>query len=114
MMSNASGAPGASEKFFKFLFALPNAERFVRTVGAPAAIQGAVNEQSAFPRLIEAVQMINNTRSYPWLDNAVNILIADAFMRGSQAVVSGDMTIDQVLADVRLAAEIVRNEARSR
>lgn len=113
MMSNTSKNPEAAEKFYKFLLSKENAAKFVKDVGAPVAIKGAVNASNAYPALIEAVNLINSVSgSTPWFDNAVNIKVADAFMRGSQAVATKDKTIDQVLKDVQNAAKVVATEAK--
>jgi raffinose/stachyose/melibiose transport system substrate-binding protein len=112
MMSSTSKVPEAAERFYKYLYSKPNMEKFVKEVGAPVGVIGAVNTGNSYPKLMEAVELINQTKAYPWFDNAVNIKIADAFMRGAQSVATGDKTIDQVLADVRAAAQTVRSEAR--
>jgi raffinose/stachyose/melibiose transport system substrate-binding protein len=84
----------------------------VKDVGAPVAIIGAVTKENSYPALMGAITMINGVSgSSPWFDNAVNIKVADAFMRGSQAVASKDKTVDQVIADIRAAAKLVRSEA---
>jgi raffinose/stachyose/melibiose transport system substrate-binding protein len=112
MMSNTSKVSEAAERFYKFLYSGSNMEKFVKDVKAPVGVNGAVNTRNSFPKLVEAIDLINTTKAYPWFDNAVNIKIADAFMRGSQAVAGRDKTIDQVIADVQAAARIVRNEAK--
>ncbi|MDR2102826.1 MAG: extracellular solute-binding protein [Treponema sp.] len=112
MMSNTSKAPEAAELLYKFLYSTPNAEKFVKDVRAPVGIIGAVNANNSYPKLMEAIDLIMETKAYPWFDNAVNIKIADAFMRGAQSVATGDKTVDQVLAEVRAAAQVVRSEAK--
>jgi raffinose/stachyose/melibiose transport system substrate-binding protein len=113
MMSTTSKNPEAAEKFFKFLLSKENMIKFVKDVGAPVAVIGAVNKDNSYPQLIDAIDLINSVKgATPWFDNAVNIKIADAFMRGSQAVASGGKTIDQVIADAQAAARVVRSEAK--
>jgi raffinose/stachyose/melibiose transport system substrate-binding protein len=112
MMSATSKVPEAAERFYKFLYSKESMEKFVRDIKAPVGVNGAVNASTSYPKLMEAVDLINHTKAYPWFDNAVNIKIADAFMRGAQSVATGDKSIDSVLAEVRAAAQTVRNEAR--
>lgn len=112
MMSSTSKVPEAAEKFYKFLYRKDNMEKFVKDIGAPVGVIGAVNTSNSFPKLVEAVQLIDNTKAYPWFDNAVNIKIADAFMRGAQSVATKDKTIDQVMAEVQAAAKVVQSEAK--
>ena len=112
MMSNTSKNPEAAERFFKFLLSKENAYKFVKDVGAPVAVLGAVTNENSYPALMDAITLINNVSgSAPWFDNAVNIKVADAFMRGSQAVASKDKTVDQVVADIQTAAKVVKSEA---
>ncbi|HRY53708.1 MAG TPA: extracellular solute-binding protein [Spirochaetia bacterium] len=113
MLSSTSKNPEAAERFFKFIYEKQNAAQFVKAVGAPVAVIGAMTPDNSFPELIGAVELINGVEgSAPWFDNAVNIKIADAFMRGAQAVATKDKTIDQVMAEVQAAAKIVRSEAK--
>jgi raffinose/stachyose/melibiose transport system substrate-binding protein len=112
MMSNTTRVPEQAERLFKFIFDVNNMQEFVRVTGAPVGVIGAVTPQNSFPKMLEAINMIDTHRSFPWFDNAVDIRIADAFMRGSQAIAAGHMTIDRVLADAQAAAMLVRNEAR--
>jgi len=113
MMSNTSKNPEAAEKFFKFLLSKENTSKFVKAVGAPVAVIGSVNSENSYPELMQAIDLINSVKgSAPWFDNAVNIKIADAFMRGAQAVATGDKTIDQVIATAQAAAKVVKSEAK--
>jgi len=113
MMSTTSKNPEAAEKFYKFLLSKANTSKFVKDVGAPVAVIGSVNKDNAYPELIAAIDLINAVKgSAPWFDNAVNIKVADAFMRGAQSVATKDKTIDQVIADAQAAAKVVRSEAK--
>ncbi|GHT69038.1 putative ABC transporter extracellular-binding protein YurO [Spirochaetia bacterium] len=112
MMSQTSKVPAQAEKLYKFIYSRANMEKFVKDIKAPVGVNGAVNTGNSYPKLIEAVELINNTKAYPWFDNAVNFKIADAFMRGAQSVATNDKTIDQVLAEVRAAVQVVRSEAK--
>lgn len=112
MMSATTRYPEQAERFVKFLLSQENTAKFVEQVGAPVAVIGAVNERNSYPTLMQSIEMINTVGgSAPWFDNAVNIRIADAFMRGVQSVASGDMTIDQVMSNVQSTARMVRAEA---
>ncbi len=113
MMSTTSKNPEAAEKFYKFLLSKANTTKFVKDVGAPVAVLGSVTADNSYPALIGAVDLImKSSGSAPWFDNAVNIKIADAFMRGAQSVATKDKTIDQVIKDAQAAAKIVKSEAK--
>ena len=111
MMSTSAKSETGS--FLKYLFSEDNAYKFVKDIGAPVAIIGAVTPENTFPTLVQAVDLINRSGgSAPWFDNAVNIQIADAFMRGVQSIAAGDMATSEVIASVQAAAETVRNQAK--
>lgn len=113
MMSTSVQYVKETEGFFKYLFSEDNAYQFVKDIGAPVAVAGAVTSDNAFPTLVQAMDMINESGgSAPWFDNAVNIRIADAFMRGVQSAAAGDMTTDEVMTNVRTAARTVRSQAK--
>jgi raffinose/stachyose/melibiose transport system substrate-binding protein len=113
MISNTCKHPEAAERFLAFLLSKQNAQKFVEVTGQMVAIKGGVTAENSFPELLEAVDLMNKASgTVPWFDNAVNIKIADAFMRGCQAVATKDKTIDQVMADVQAAAKVVRSEAK--
>jgi raffinose/stachyose/melibiose transport system substrate-binding protein len=113
MMSTTCKNPAAAEKFVKFLLSKENARIFVKDIGALVAIKGAVTADNSFPELVDAAEILNKASGMtPWFDNAVNIKIADAFMRGTQSVATKDKTVDQVMSDVQAAAKIVRSEAK--
>ena len=113
MMSTSVQYIEETERFFKYLFSQDNAYKFVKDIGSPVAIAGAVTAENAFPALVQAVDLINNSGgSAPWFDNAVNIQIADAFMRGVQSAAAGDMTTSEVIASAQSAAETVRSQVK--
>lgn len=112
MMSSTTKHPEAAERFIKFMFSKQQAQKFMKDIGVPVAINNALPSDGSSPWLTDAVDVMNKAKGMvPWFDNAVNIKIADAFMRGCQSVATKDRTIDQVMADVQAAARIVRNEA---
>jgi len=49
MMSSTCKNPEAAEKFLKFIFSQENAQKFVKDIGAPVAIKGAVTKENSFP-----------------------------------------------------------------
>ena len=46
----------------------------------------------------------NAAETTPWLDNAVDASVADAFMRGGQAIAADIETPEEVLKEVQAAA----------
>jgi raffinose/stachyose/melibiose transport system substrate-binding protein len=113
MLSNVSKAPEAVEKFLKFLTSKENAAKFTKQAGQVNAIKGAVTTDNASKQTLEAYSIIlNASETTPWLDNAVNINIADIFMRGGQSLATGEMKPEDVMKNVQKAAQEVRNSAK--
>ena len=110
MLSSKAKNPEAAELFFKFLLSKEAGEKMTQDAGEISCIKGAVNENTANPEQIAAVEMIMGaSSSVPWYDNAVEASIADAFMRGGQSLAIGDMTAEEVMADVQAVAATVRS-----
>ena len=110
MLSNKAKNPEAAELFFKFLLSKEAGEKMTKDAGEISCIKGAVNENTANAEQIAAVDMIMGaSSSVPWYDNAVEASIADAFMRGGQSLAIGDLTAEEVLADVQAVAATVRD-----
>lgn len=113
MMSSTTKHPAEAARFLKFIYSKAVAQKFMKDIGVPVAVNGALPEGNASPWLQDALAVMNNAKGMvPWFDNAVNIKVGDAFMRGCQAVATKDKTIDQVLADVQAAAKLVQSEAK--
>jgi len=113
MMSSTTKYPEAAERFLKFIYSKQNAQKFMKDIGVPIAVKGALPSGSSMPWLNNAIDVMDNAKGMvPWFDNAVNIKVADAFMRGCQAIATKDKTIDQVMADVQAAAKVVQSEAK--
>ena len=55
---------------------------------------------------MEAYEIVNSaSATAPWFDNAVNINIADIFMRGGQNLAIGEQTPEDIMKDVQAEAE---------
>lgn len=73
-------------------------------------VKGSATAENSPKGTLEAVDVIMNaSETTPWLDNAINIAIADAFMKGGQAMASKSMTPQQVMESVQKAAKSLQN-----
>lgn len=109
----SKNAPKEAEEFLKFLTSKEMAFKFTKDCGQLNAIKGAVTSENASDKSLAAYDVIlNATRTVPWFDNAVNINIADAFMRGCQSMVIGEMTPEDVIKSVQQEAAKLRNSAK--
>ncbi|SCY66295.1 ABC transporter substrate-binding protein [Alkaliphilus peptidifermentans] len=102
-------APKEAEEFLKFIVSKENAYKFTKVTGQLTAVEGAVTPSSASNHSLEAYDIIlKASQTVPWFDNAVNISIADAFMRGGQSMAIGEMTAEDVLKRVQEEAATLR------
>ncbi len=106
----SKNAPKEAEEFLKFITSKEIATRFTKDCGQLNAIKGAVTVENTSSQYLDAYDVIlNASETTPWFDNAVNISIADAFMRGGQSLAIGDMTAEEVLDRVQEEATKLRN-----
>ena len=98
----SKNAPEETIDFLKFLTSEETAAEFTKTDGQLNAIEGAVTEENVNPTSLEAYELITNASSTaPWFDNAVNINVADIFMRGGQSLATGQTTPEEILNEVQ-------------
>jgi len=98
----SKNAPEETIDFLKFLTSEETAAEFTETDGQLNAIEGAVTEDNVNPASLEAYELITNASSTaPWFDNAVNINVADIFMRGGQSLATGQTTPEEILKEVQ-------------
>lgn len=99
-------APKEAVEFLKFLTSEETAFEFTKTDGQLNAIKGAVTPENVKANSLEAYNLIMEASSTtPWFDNAVNINIADIFMRGGQELATGQTTPKDILKAVQQEAE---------
>lgn len=102
-------APKEAEEFFKFIISKENAFKFTKECGQFTALKGAVTEENTTKQSLEAYDVIMKaSATAPWFDNAVNIRIADVFMRGGQSLAIGEMTPEEIMEKVQLEATKLR------
>lgn len=99
-------APPEAVEFLKFLTSEETAYEFTETDGQLNAIEGAVTEDNTSKTSVNAYKIIQEASSTaPWFDNAVNINIADIFMRGSQSLATGETTPEDIISEVQKALD---------
>jgi raffinose/stachyose/melibiose transport system substrate-binding protein len=105
----SKNAPPEAVEFLKFLTSEETAFEFTKTDGQFNAIKGAVTEENTSATRMEAYQIIlDASATAPWFDNAVNINIADIFMRGGQGIATGQTTPEEIMKDVQEEAATLR------
>lgn len=113
MISNVSKNPEAVEKFLKFLTSKEIAAKLTKDSGQLTAIKGAVTSDNASAESLEGYKVIlDASETTPWFDNAVNISVADAFMRGGQSMATGQMKAEDVIKSVQKAAKELQSTSK--
>lgn len=95
-------APPEAIDFLKFLTSEETAFEFTKVDGQLNSIKGGVTEENTSDASLKAFELIKNASSTaPWFDNAVNIDIADIFMRGGQSLATGQTTPEAIMKEVQ-------------
>lgn len=100
----AHNAPPEAEEFLKFLVSFDNALRFTTVDGQFNAIWDALPDDLDEVSLAAYNLVLESDEVVPWFDNAVDINIADVFMRGGQSMAIGVMSAEDVMVQVQAAA----------
>lgn len=110
MVSASTKYPDACIKFLKFLTNKTNSEKLVKDAMMFSCVDGAINENTANEKQVQIAETIKNASSINlWLDNATNSEVCSVYLSGIQAMVGGDMTPEQVMADVQKKAAQVKS-----
>lgn len=105
----SKNAPKEAEDFLRFITSKESAYLFTKSCGQLNACIGAVDEGNASSTSLAAYEIILAASEInPWLDNAVNIEIADAFMRGAQSLAIGTTTPEQIMERIQTMAGELR------
>lgn len=112
MISAECKNPEAAEAFVKFFINEENGGLMTKMTGELSCVKGAVNKDTVDSlKQLEAVDLIlAATNTTLWQDNAVDATVASAFMKGGQLLLTGDMTAEEVMADVQKAAKEAANK----
>jgi raffinose/stachyose/melibiose transport system substrate-binding protein len=102
-------APDEAIDFLKFLTTKETAFAFTAIAGQLNAIKGGVAVENVSAAALEAYDVVMNaSATTPWFDNAVNINIADIFMRGGQSLATGQSTPEEIMLEVQTEAKRLR------
>nr|BFE81149.1 extracellular solute-binding protein [Planobispora longispora] len=92
--------------FMKFLTSTENAAKLSAAPYAqPSTVIGAVTEETSGKAVLEGIEMVNEASYLAiWLDTVTVPEVADAWLAGGEALVSGSATPEKVLESVRQAS----------
>ncbi|MER6505377.1 extracellular solute-binding protein [Nonomuraea sp. NPDC001636] len=93
--------------FMKFVTSTQNAKTLsAPPYGQPSTVVGAVSPETSSKAVYEGMEQVNKApRLAAWLDTVTVPEVADAWLAGGEALISGGSTPDKVLASVRAASE---------
>lgn len=105
MISTECKHPEIAQAFVKFFISKESGALMTKMTGELSCVKGAVNEETvSSPKQLEAVELIKKASGTTlWQDNAVDPIVASAFMKGGQLLLTNDKTAEQVMEDVRAA-----------
>ncbi|WP_207736131.1 ABC transporter substrate-binding protein [Fusibacter ferrireducens] len=105
----SKNAPQEAVEFLKFLTSKETAYAFTKADGQLNAIIGGVDAENTSPISMNAFNIVTEaSATAPWFDNAVNINIADIFMRGGQSLATGELTPEEIMEEVQAEADRLR------
>ncbi|MGN9841042.1 ABC transporter substrate-binding protein [Nonomuraea sp. H19] len=107
LVNAASPRVALAVDFMKFVTSPENARTLsAPPYGQPSTVVGAVTPETSSKAVYEGVQLVNKAPKLAiWLDMVTVPEVADAWLAGGEAVVSGGMTPEKVLESVRQASE---------
>ncbi|WP_211299559.1 ABC transporter substrate-binding protein [Pukyongiella litopenaei] len=91
--------------FIKFITAPNMAKDYVKTTGMTSAVIGSVTEETASEEVIAGLERLERADGMAlWLDTDMDTQSANVILAAGQALLSGDVTPEEVMADVRETA----------
>ena len=77
--------------------------------GQPSTVVGAVTEETSSPAVYSGIEQVNEaSQLVVWLDTVTVPEVADAWLAGGEALISGDSTPEEILQSVQRANEQAR------
>lgn len=111
MISSKTKHPEEAMEFIKFLTSKEKGTEQLTEVSEYSAVKGTTNSENASPLQQEAIDLIVNAeKTYLWFDTAVDISIVDAYLNGTQQMLDGKKTPEEVMADVIEANKKVKEK----
>ncbi|MGM7719516.1 ABC transporter substrate-binding protein [Metabacillus sp. Hm71] len=111
MISSKTKHPKEAMEFIKFLTSKEKGTEQLTEVSEYSAVKGTTNSENASPLQQEAIDLIINAeKTYLWFDTAVDISIVDAYLNGTQQMLDGKKTAEEVMADVIKANKKVKEK----
>ena len=96
--------------FMKFVTEKTNAQTLSSPpYGQPSAVIGAVTEETSSKAVFEGIEQVNAaSQLVVWLDTVTVPEVADAWLAGGEALISGDSTPEEILKSVQDASAMAQ------
>lgn len=96
--------------FMKFVTDPENAKTLSSPpYGQPSTVIGAVTEETSSAAVFDGIGQVNDaSQLVVWLDTVTVPEVADAWLAGGEALISGDSSPEDILASVQKANEMAR------
>lgn len=113
MIYNKTAHPAEATEFLKFLTSPDMGKEYVKRLGIPSAVVGAVSADTALPVVVKGVESINSASGMAlWMDTDINAKIVEVYLPGMQAVLNGDKTPEELMKEVHDIAVQVQAELK--
>jgi len=113
MIYNKSQHPAEAVEFLKFLTSPEMGKEYVKRLGIPSAVVGAVTAETAIPAVVAGVESINSATGMAlWMDTDMNAKIVEVYLPGMQAVLNGDKPAAELMQEVHDIAAQVQTELK--
>lgn len=114
MIYGKTAHPKEAIAFLKFLTSPEMGKEYVKRLGIPSAVIGAVNKDTALPVVVQGLDSINKASGMAlWMDTDMNAKIVEVYLPGMQAVLNGTKTPEQLMKEVHDVAVQVQSELKN-
>ena len=111
MISSETKHPKEAIEFLKFLTSVKEAQQYVSITGMTSSVKGAVTDENAGPMVRKGLEVLNAASGLAlWLDTDMDARSTETLLAGSQAIIDGSQTPEQVMQAVRKTALLVQKE----
>lgn len=111
MVSADTAHPDEAMEFLMYLTSKDVASRMVKDTQMISCVDGAINTETADEKLVKIADTIKAASSINlWLDNAVDSELVTVYMADIQKMAGGNMSPQEVMADVQKTAEKIKNQ----
>jgi raffinose/stachyose/melibiose transport system substrate-binding protein len=99
--------------FLKFFTSRANGQLMTKMLGWASPVIDSATASNSFPQLRQAIDQINHAAGMNiWLDTVTNALVAQAYLAGTEGLVDGSRTPQQVMSSVQAAAKAAKKSVR--